>query len=165
MYYDDSFHPTADDNFSVVSNDTFYSAESKTNSVKNKNKKLIEDAKRADKDYFCLNFKKNHKKTKIEFYNSGVNIGSKIRDAVTGARTTNRIGSLDEYLFFKVGIAVMNTNTPITIFYDSPEQYERNHKCILSPGIKEKWYERKYQYQSKLFSYDNEAPITQTVIH
>lgn len=165
MYYDDSFHPTADDNYSVVSNETFYSSESKTNSVKNKNKKLIEDAKRADKDYFCFNFKKNRKRAKIEFYNSGVNTGSKIRDAVTGSRTTYRIGSSDEILFFKVSVSIMNTKTPITIFYDSPEQYERNHKCTLSQDIKEKWYGRKYQYQSKLFSYENDAPITQTVIH
>lgn len=163
MYYEDSYHPNADDTTSVVSGDTFYTLESKANSVKNKNKNIIEDAKRADKDYFSYHIKKNQKKARIEFYNSGVNIGNKIRDPITGVRTNHRIGSSDELMYFKARMNCIPTKTHITLFYDSPEQYERHHKCILPQNIKEKWYERKFQ--SKSYEYEPPEPITKTVVH
>ena len=168
MYYEDSFHPNVDDNSSIISDDTCYTMGTKTNSIKNNNKKAIDDAKRADKDYCCHYIKNDNKKVRIEYYNSGVNIGSRIRNSVTGERTQHRIGSSDELFYFKVRNVSVPTKTPITLFYDSPEQYERIHKCTLLQSVKEKWYERNSKFNMYPYSPSHNnvtEKISNTIIH
>lgn len=104
-----------------------------------KNRKLMEDMKSADKGYHCI----KTKKSKIEFYSTNYTPGTRIRDAMTGMRYKHLVGSRDEYLFFKVAFCTgqCGQETQI-IFYDSPEDYEKNQKCTLPDSTKSTWRER-----------------------
>lgn len=67
--------------------------------------------------------------------------GSSIRDAITGIRNLkHKVGSFSEDLYFKVGISTgelgPNANT---LFFDSPESYERHMFTHISNDIKEEW--------------------------
>lgn len=140
MYYDDMFHPTNDDQLSL-NDESIVSFDSRTSSVRKKQKKVIDDTKKADKGYHCLKMMVNHRLTKIELYDSGTNIGNKIRDPIYGNRLPSKVGSKDEYLYFKVRVCGLNPNNPVTFFYDSPEHYERHFKTSLPIAMKQKWAE------------------------
>ena len=148
MYYDDNFHPTNDeDNYSVM-DESIATHDSKTNSVRNRQKKIADDVKRADKGYCFYQIKPSSltgfKSTKIEFFNSGSCIGNRIRDPISGTRMIERVGTKDEYKFFKVSVSGINSISGVKLFYDSPEQYERHHKCVLNTAIKEKWHQERF---------------------
>jgi hypothetical protein len=95
----------------------------------------------------CKNYEKQsvtdwdeRKNMTIEYYSSGP-INTTITHAITGTRERgNLVGSIYEDLFFKVCIATKNQ--PITLFYYSPEEYEKHHYIQLSSDIKEKWLEK-----------------------
>lgn len=78
-----------------------------------------------------------------ENYGSGQQ-GTKIRNAVTGERYPYLVGSLNEELFFKVSDASGRNKrkSTLTLFYDSPEQYENHHFTTVDPAIKKKWNEK-----------------------
>jgi hypothetical protein len=56
-------------------------------------KKMYEDLKNNDIGYFSISKNIKGKNYKIEMYNSGVTIGNKIRDAITGNYYNYKIGS------------------------------------------------------------------------
>lgn len=99
----------------------------------------------------------NKKYKNINIFNTSIQINSPIINAVTGFPCINddfqtyRVGSNNELLFFKVKFASGEGNTPgMTLFYDSPEQYERHMMNTLPQKLKKEHYERKKQfYQSK----------------
>ena len=78
------------------------------------------------------------------FTSSGV--GARIRDAETGECYTNKVGSKDEDLFFKVAIATgecTSANSSNTLFYCSPKHYE-NHLCFtVDPKHIAVWEEKR----------------------
>jgi len=162
MYYDDSFHPTVEDDISVCSSSSFYSAESITNSIRKNQKKMVEESKRADKDYYSYYIRQNNSRMRIEMFSTSANIGSKIRDPMSGVRTNYRVGSTDEYTFFKVRMTNFANKDIVTLFYDSPEQYEKHHKCVLSQSTKEQWYSKRI---INSYTYPIEEPVLQTIIH
>jgi len=134
----------ASDDQSVVS-ESIYTMGSRTSSVKKHQRKVTDEMKRSDKGYCCYQSgRKSEKQSKIEMFDSGTCIGNRIRDPTTGARLPYRVGSKAEYSFFKVRISGLRSSEPITLFYDSPEQYERHHKNTLSNEIKEKWHQQKF---------------------
>lgn len=93
-----------------------------------------------DKYYDKLN-------VKINFYSSG-DIGSKIKNALTGETTNFKVGSLDENLFFIVTIPSHLTGSqPLKIFYETPEEYEKSHYVELTEKIKKKWHEKNTKYK------------------
>ena len=139
MYYDDIYHPINDDQLSV--NDSEVSFDSRTSSVRKNQKKAIDDTKKADKGYYCLKKVINHRLTNIELYNSGTCVGNRIRDPFYGNRMPAKIGSKDEYFFFKVRVSGLNAKNPVTLYYDSPGHYERHFKDTLSDTVKQKWAE------------------------
>ena len=69
-------------------------------------------------------------------------LGSKIRHAITNLQTEYNVGSKYEYQFFKVTFALGydNRKEPLTLFFDSPEQYERHCFVTLNQQIKRDWH-------------------------
>jgi len=94
---------------------------------------------------------KYYKFVTIENYGSG-DVGTKIRNAVTGSRYNFLVGTIDEDLFFKVTDASGRDGRrePLILFYDSPEQYENHYFVSVSQDVKEKWRERSLAAQKRL---------------
>lgn len=128
-----------DDYLNEYMNDNFDEPKSK--------KEIFEDMKKADKGYYSwtrpiLGSRKSHK---IEAYSSG-DIGTRIRDAITGDRYRNYlVGSRNEDLFFKVRICTgeFGGREGPTLFYSTPEEYERHTRSVVSEEMKNKWLEKK----------------------
>lgn len=76
------------------------------------------------------------KKIQIGVYGSGSH-ESPIRNAETGEYYKYKVGSMNEDLFFKVIIST--SEGPLTLFYDSPEHYERHQYIELDGFTKQKW--------------------------
>lgn len=131
MHYYNSKYGRDDDDSTVSSN-------------RKKHRKMMEDLKKADKGYNKISRIINNKKQSIEVYATSNTPGTMIRDAVTGSRFKEfRVGSLNEYQFFKVRMATGQMNGySSTLFFDSPEQYERHMKTEVSPDLKDDWSKR-----------------------
>jgi len=118
------------------------------------NKKIFEDLKKEDKGFYSWNVKipGSVKPVKVEAYSSG-DVGSRIRDPITGDRYRDyKVGSKYEDLFFKVIFTSQNfagRGAP-TLFYSSPEQYEKHTKEFVGSQIKEKWHLKKLSADSSL---------------
>jgi hypothetical protein len=139
MYYDDIYHPNNSDDDSISNTD--YTVGSHLSVSANKRiRNEMEEAKKADKGYYYYKKYVNNRLTKIEMYDSGLMLGSRIRDPITGSRLNVRLGSKDELSFFKVRWCGTGRASPVTLYYDCPEHFERHHKTTLSTDIKEKWH-------------------------
>ena len=108
-------------------------------------KNSLDDFKKRDKDFFSVQRKIPNKNShaKVEYYRSG-NMGMSIRNAITGERYRGLlVGSKAEDLFFKVIICNGETGREgVTLFYETPEAYERHQYETLSKEMKAKWLER-----------------------
>ena len=80
---------------------------------------------------------------KLEVYSGK----SFIRNAITGQRSNCKVGSRDEDSFFSVIISTGEHQSPITLFYNTTEEYERHHRCILNQETKERWYQKNFNYR------------------
>jgi hypothetical protein len=79
------------------------------------------------------------KKFEIGVYGSGSH-ESPIRNAETGEYYKYKVGSKNEDLFFKAIISTSEVPSgPLTLFYDSPEHYERHQYIELDSLTKQKW--------------------------
>ena len=95
---------------------------------------------------------KNMKKHYHKIWRSGVQIGvyssgdtgyTKIRNAETGEITNYYVGSGNEDLFYKVRVATGEIPSgPITLFYNSPEHYEKHQLTDVSNDMKYIWKEK-----------------------
>ena len=83
------------------------------------------------------------KKFEIGVYGSGSH-ESPIRNAETGEYYKYKVGTMDEDLFFKTMLSSGSCN--LTLFYDSPSQYERHQYVSLDDLIKTRW-ENKRQFR------------------
>lgn len=87
--------------------------------------------------YYTL---KKNKNIKIECFSTSCNPGSYILCPYSGIRSNDRVGSRDESFYFKARMPVISSgNEPITLYYDSPEAFEKHHLVTLSNNIKESW--------------------------
>jgi len=123
MEYEDYFHPTHDNTFN--------------------NKNLMMEIKFMDKGYNKLKrivkTANGKKKINVEVYSSG-DIGSNIRDAITGQFYPYKVGSEDEDSFFKVCIATGEVqNQRRLFFFSSPNDYERLFLINLKEETKICW--------------------------
>jgi hypothetical protein len=95
----------------------------------------------------------NGKQKKIKIFVSGP-IGFRIRNAITGEKSNSYlVGSSNEDLYFKV----VNSTGELgqesqTLFYDSPEQFEKHMFTTVSQTIKEKWNEKYMAAKYKIYS-------------
>jgi hypothetical protein len=161
-YDDDYFHPNNDilvsdnyishtDDFSVVSDSITLNSET------NKKRKIMDDYKKLDKNYHKIYRIFNNKRKEIELYTSPMSCGLPIRDAITGSRYPNyKVGSKYEDLFFKTRLATGEFGDDQgCLFFDTPEQFERHMKIILSQDIKEKWQQKYIDSKTELFRAKN----------
>ena len=112
---------------------------------------VVEKPRNSDKNYERYNvpFNKTWKdgrfydRISIENFGSG-QIGTRIRNAVTGQKYPYFVGSKDEDLLFKVTDASGRNarKYSLTLYYDTPEQYENHHFITVNKYIKERWYEK-----------------------
>lgn len=137
MYYNDNFDP-ANENDLILDEDDF--------------ERMLEKTKKMDRGYNQLkrkyvNYEGLTKTKKIDVYTSGMfgksdRFGSFIRDAESGSYYKNKVGSLDEDLFFKVSISTGEINTTNGInnaFYMSPQHYMKHFMCELSQDVITNW--------------------------
>jgi hypothetical protein len=111
--------------------------------------KIMNDSKQYDSGYNVIHrytVGKNgiKKRAKIEIYTTG-GIGSNIRDAETGEYYTNKVGSLDEYLFYKVGLATgecKSRNGSNVMFFRSPQHCMKYLHCEIDQLTIQTWQER-----------------------
>jgi hypothetical protein len=132
MEYDDRYAP-------LESNDYDDSNHNQQGALKN--------VKSLNRGYhkIMINTVINNKKKKIELgvYGSGSH-ESPIRNAETGEYYKYKVGTMDEDLFFKVMISTGEVPSgPLTLFYDSPEHYERHQYLELDNYTKKRWEEKK----------------------
>lgn len=79
------------------------------------------------------------KRRRVVSYNSG-DADCHIRNAVTGHYTPHFVGSTDEDLYFSViDSRGLSTKGHLVFYYESPEQYEREHRVELNEHIKQQW--------------------------
>lgn len=88
------------------------------------------------------------KARKISMYATRNNTGACIRDPIHGSFSRDRVGTKAELYYFKVRLAsiVNHTNEPVTLFYDSPESYERHQYMRVNADVKNKWHERRVAF-------------------
>ena len=69
-------------------------------------------------------------------------------NAITNTPYKVRFGSKDEDSLFSVIIATGETGqTPLILFYDTPEQYERHFFVNLSPKTKQCWHKKTMKHR------------------
>lgn len=129
-------------------NDTFCDYNPAFDKYENNSKqKIIKQIKPLNKEYHNIKtgyFDKKIKKfLEVGVYSSGMS-GSLIRNAETGEYYKYKVGSNDEDLFFKtVNSTGELSYGPITLFYNSPENYERHQYLFVSDETKKIWENKK----------------------
>jgi len=113
-------------------------------------RKIHELYKRSDPDYYSYKTVErdadgNQTIRKTQIYSSPI-IG-KIRNAPTGIRETDLVGSRAEDSYFTVKDVSVCTKTeynkePRKLFYRNPEECERHLKITLSRQVKEAWHNK-----------------------
>jgi hypothetical protein len=85
--------------------------------------------------------KEYYKKVHINLYGSG-GLGTKIRNAVTGERYDYKVGSKEQDLFYSVALCTGENGMKesLSLFYDSPEQYENHMFQKIDMTSKGNWY-------------------------
>jgi len=74
-------------------------------------------------------------------------------NAITNLPYKVKFGSKDEDSLFSVIIATGETGqTPLILFYDSPEQYERHFYVDLSPKTKQRWHKKTTKHRIHLMT-------------
>ena len=96
-------------------------------------------------DKFCFKTKRfdstAYKLKSVIMFGSG-DTGTTIRNAVTGEKYYgHRVGSRHEDLYFKTRICTgeFGSDNPVTLFYDSVEQYERHQHCVADNACRTKF--------------------------
>jgi hypothetical protein len=113
---------------------------------------------------------------KLSVYASG-DIGSNIRDAISGRYYKSKVGSQDEDYFFKVRITnglFKTKGGSTTLFFESPgifqkfmnfKETDRYGECqVLNPwivkdSIKQKWEKRNHQFLDKMDVDENVSDV------
>jgi hypothetical protein len=168
----DEFGNYVGEGYSDDSNSESYS--STTFTAKKARNKELDEARRLDPGYNKIYrvLKKTvdgntvSKRVSIEFYTTSSTPGKMIRSAISGSYHTNfRVGKHDEDIFFKVGLSTGECNSfSNTLFFDTPEQYEKVFFVDLKPEIKNDWYakfnaERKYR-ETEALKQESRATVT-----
>ena len=100
----------------------------------------------------------NGKVKKISLFNTPELPNAKIINAVTGipyyddgAKIKYVVGSAQEHDVFRVKYLTLEKGIPgLSLFYDSPEQYERHTQTVLKSDIKNKWHLKRKDYKRKM---------------
>jgi hypothetical protein len=100
-----------------------------------------------NKNNYSNNSKKDrtHYTKKIIMYSTRPTARACIRDPVYGTYSSDKVGTKAEYNYFKVRMPDIPTEdrTPLTLYYDSPEGYEKHQYTRVSTDIKNAWHDRR----------------------
>ena len=82
-----------------------------------------------------------YKNVYVNAYGTGGH-GMFIRNAVTGVKYTHKVGSKEHAMFYSVGICSGENGMKetLTLYYDTPEQYESHMGASLDPYQKTMWH-------------------------
>jgi len=153
-YQDDAFHPTSDrqdegyasddESFANKTNGSTYisSHHGDDSSSVAKRKKMLKEYKQLDPGFHTIvRTSSNNKKIKIDLYTTSNVPGTKIRDAITGARFLgSRVGTSDEDYFFKVKLATGELGRDSgNLYFETPTQCEKHLRINISDKIKKTW--------------------------
>jgi hypothetical protein len=85
--------------------------------------------------------KEYYKKVRVNLYGTGTT-GTKIRNAVTGERYEYKVGSKEQDLFYSVALCTGENGMKesLSLFYDSPEQYENHMFQKIDMMTKNNWH-------------------------
>ena len=134
------------DNYSIFTEDTFSTVmarrDKKREERDERNAKWLEDQN-------MFKTRRRHPITgemeRIILYNTGFTPGSRIRHAVSGGRYDDvLLGSLRENLLFKVQVSLQKT--PVSLYFSSPEEYERTFYATLPKETKHEWNLKRENY-------------------
>lgn len=158
MYQNEMLDPTADNHYDY---DDFL----------NENDRKLEETKRLDKGYNNIyrKVRKLNGKVKLvkkELYSSSSGLGSYIRDPESGSFYKNKVGSLDEDLFFKVSFStgeINSKNGSNILFYTCPQHYMKHMNCELSQDIINNW-ERKRDTRLRQLNKENVIQLETVVV-
>ena len=134
LYEDDMCHPLNQECEPVISK----------NETNQKVKKIMSDIYQNNKGFHLVKRQsKDRKWHNVEVFSSGSQ-GSTIRNAISGSYYYgDRVGSIKEDLYYKVGISTGDVGRDsATLFYDSPEQYERHMFATVDSENKQRWLEK-----------------------
>jgi hypothetical protein len=90
---------------------------------------------------------------KIAFYSTGTNPGTRIRHAITGRYYNAFVGTNYENLLFKVKWSI--DKNPLTLFFNSPMEYERFFRLELTDVFKYQWLGKQQFFHQHLFGKSN----------
>ena len=140
MEYDDRFNSVETNDF-INSNQNQLNALSRVQSLNRGYHKLAR----------TVLINNRNKKIELGVYGSGSH-ESQIRNAETGEYYKYKVGTMDEDLFFKAMISTGEVPSgPLTLFYDSPEHYER-HQCVFLDNFTKKQWDVKRQNRLDVLS-------------
>jgi hypothetical protein len=130
--------------YGYADDDASYMSDTK---MSKKMKKELAELNKQDKGYYEVkrspySYPGGKLKT-IGIFGSG-DVGSSIRDAITGVRNyAHKVGSVSEDLYFKARICTgeLGPDNP-SLFFDSPEQYERHMFAKLDDEVKMRWHKK-----------------------
>uniref|UniRef100_A0A6C0JK89 Uncharacterized protein n=1 Tax=viral metagenome TaxID=1070528 RepID=A0A6C0JK89_9ZZZZ len=160
-FEDDRFHPNdfseEDEEYDYLNitarsiDDLGGDDESTVDTYRKNQRRLYEDSKKVDRGYHRIKLVRDGKPSAIEFYSTNMVPGTMIRDAVTGSKYNQfRVGTLNEHQFFKVTNATGQFGRDsVTMFYDSPEQFERHMKTDVETDIKSRWADKCIEIRSR----------------
>ena len=139
MEYDDRFNSVETNDF-INSNQNQLNALSRVQSLNRGYHKLAR----------TVLINNRNKKIELGVYGSGSH-ESQIRNAETGEYYKYKVGTMDEDLFFKAMISTGEVPSgPLTLFYDSPSQYENHQLTKVSTEVKQNWLKKSLKAQQRL---------------
>ncbi len=118
---------------------------SKRNKNKNKNSSHSSAVKMSttDPDYHVIKRVVGNKTKEIAVFSTHCNPGRLIRNPVHGTRTNDRVGSFAERNYFRVRATTIGDGVvPVTLYYDSPEAYEKHMRTKVPNDLKSEWRAR-----------------------
>ena len=114
-------------------------------------RKITEGYKRLDKNFYSYKIKQYDgdelQSLRIQIYSSPLLSNSFIRNASTGIKMSDRVGSKYEDLYFVMMDVATETKTELNkesrrLYYSNPEECERHLKIKISQEIKERWMQK-----------------------
>jgi hypothetical protein len=101
------------------------------------------ELKLSDPDYYVVTKRVGKKMKRIELYSTRSNPGRLIRNPMFGYKSNDRVGTFAERSYFKIRMTSIGDGVePVTLYYDSPESYEKHLHATVSHEIKTAWRSR-----------------------
>lgn len=103
----------------------------------NKRKNTLTEMKAVSKNNFCT--VRMSYGNKLSYYKASTTSGAPIIHAITGDYLPGVVGSFDENKYYKVKMSCFGNEQNGTLYYLSPDEYEKHQHCVVSDESKNKW--------------------------